>query len=142
MRILNVLLFISLFNISYCQKNVSNSFSLKTAEQINDMENDLKTVVAHVEVLETCLTNPDWCGNIAFASTSLVKILDGKYQNQMLHISELCRATSYELNRTYILKIETSPKFGVAICNDEVYYVDGYGYIKEKRFPMLFGKLE
>jgi len=142
MRILSVLFFISLFNISYCQKTERNNLSLKTAEQINEMENDLKSQSLRVEVMETCSTNPNWCGTMAFASTSLVKVLDGKYKDQVILISELCRATNYKVNGIYILKIERSPNFGVGICNDEVYHVNRHDYIKEKRVPMLFGKLE
>ncbi|MWB92818.1 hypothetical protein GON26_00415 [Flavobacterium sp. GA093] len=142
MRIFYIIFFISTLNSAYSQKAKSIDLYLKTAQQITEMEEDLKISVIHVEVIETCSIDPSLCGNMAFGSTSLIKILDGKYKNQLLYISELCHATNYKVKSTYTLLITASPKFGVGICNNEVYHLDRTLYIKENRYPMLFGKLE
>ena len=145
MKVIYILILSFSFNSIYSQiveNSTNESFSLKNCEEINAMENDLKISTVHVKVMTTCSINPEWCGTMAFGSTSLVKILDGKYKNQLLNISELCTETKYKAGDTYILKISPSPSFGVGLCNNYHYHTDRSLYIKEKRFPMLFGILE
>ncbi|MGQ7944417.1 hypothetical protein [Flavobacterium sp. WC2509] len=146
MKVIYILILLFSFNNIYSQtvENYGNeSFSLNS-EEINAMENDLKMSTVHVKVITTCSINPKWCESetMAFGSTSLVKILDGKYKNQLLNISALCTETKYKDGDTYILKISPSPSFGVGLCNNNTYNTDRSLYIKEKRFPMLFGILE
>ena len=144
MKVIYILILLFYFNNIYSQtveNSTNESFSLKNSEEINAMENDLKMSTVHVKVLNSC-SNPNLCGNMAFGSSSLVMILDGKYKNQLLNISALCTETKYKAGNTYVLKISPSPSFGVGFCNNYIYHTDRSLYIKEKIFPMLFGILE
>jgi hypothetical protein len=73
MKVLYILILISVFKNSYAQNTRKDTLSFKTSEQITEIENYLKTNQVRVRVINTCSTNGELCGTMAFGSSSLIK---------------------------------------------------------------------
>lgn len=115
-----MLIYSGLFSQNNEVANLENLNAEKSIDFI-ELENDLTTYPVNVQVVTTCSTNPNLCGTMAFASASLVKILNGKRRGEKIYILALCKDTNYEIGKTYKLTITKSPNFGVGLCDNIIY---------------------
>ena len=94
-----------------------------------------------VQVLKTCSTKPEYCGVMAFGSTTLAKILNGKYIGDTLLIAETCTRTSYEINKIYTLNLSFPPSFSVSLCSGQMYNADWNYDLATNKYLIFFGRL-
>lgn len=127
-----ILFFSSLFCFSQEMKEIQK----KTSFQI---ENELKNESPNVLVIETCSNKPNLCGNSAFGSLSLIKVLNGKLTNQYFYIATVCKETKYKIGKIYALQITNAPSFGVFLCNN-INYTPDYN-LKDNKYFIFFGNL-
>lgn len=94
-----------------------------------------------VQILNTCSTNPEYCGVMAFGSTTMAKILNGKYLGDTLLIAETCTRTSYEINKIYTLSLSFPPSFSVSLCSGQMYNSDWNYDLATNKYLIFFGRL-
>lgn len=94
-----------------------------------------------VQILQTCSTNPENCGVMVFASTTMAKITNGKYSGDTILIAETCTRTSYEINKVYTLSLSFPPTFSVALCSGQKYNSDWNYHLGTNKYLIFFCRL-
>jgi len=130
---------------------VSNDSLMKVIEEfkIKKSQNEivsskfqyLSTNSTKVQILKSCPTNPESCGVMVFASTTMAKIINGKYSGDTVIIAETCSRTSYEINKIYTLGISSPPSFDVVLCWGQMYNPDWNYNLSKNKYLIFFCRL-
>jgi len=94
-----------------------------------------------VQILQACSTIPENCGIIVTASTTVARIVNGKYSGDTLLIAENCNRTFYETNKVYTLSLSSPPSFDVFLCIGQTYNSDWNYNLHRNKYLIFFGKL-
>ena len=116
----------------------NESFLMKSIDS-HEKYKEIRNSEFKVELIDFCNSNVN-CGIMAFASLSTVKILEGKYISDTIVVAELCKKINYDKNKTYVLKYESAPNFGVSLCYGNTYNSD-YNNKTENKYYLTFGSL-
>jgi hypothetical protein len=103
-----------------------NNLTFKKVQDkiITDKINCLSNKSTQVKLIQTCSSNPNLCGTMAFGSAAKVVIHNGKYSGDTVFIATLCNSTFYDTNKVYSTSISTAPNFSVNFCNGQTYNSD------------------
>ncbi|MBD3584099.1 hypothetical protein [Flavobacterium selenitireducens] len=141
MKVTLLIIFVIGYTVAYSQVDAAESSNWCKSEKFIELENEIKKLPVLVKTVSTCSTNPSLCGYLAFGSSTLVIILEGKYKEQKLYVSALCKETNYKVDSLYTLYFSKEPSFGVGFCNDQYYSPNWINDSESKKYPMIYGEL-
>jgi hypothetical protein len=137
--------------VSTIFSQVSNDTSMKVIDKFKIMKNQSEMVstkikyisnnTTKVQIINTCSTSPENCGVFVTASTTIAKIINGKYLGDTITIAEACTKTSYEINKVYTLSLSSPPNFDVSLCLGQVYNPDWNQNLDKNKYLIFFGRL-
>ncbi|WP_196887292.1 hypothetical protein [Aureivirga sp. CE67] len=115
--------------------------SIAKSKEVFQKVNKLKAKPIKVEIINTCSTKPELCGNMAFGSVSLVKILEGEYIGEIIYVVSTCSKTNYQIGQIYKMNASFEPGFSVHLCNGKTYNSDWNYKLDENEHFLVFGSL-
>lgn len=102
---------------------------------------EIKNNNLKVELINSCSNDPGLYGNLAFGSLSTVKILEGKFKNEIIYVAELCQKTNYTTGNIYELVYWSEPSFSAILCDGKSYN-SNWNLDKQNQFYLTFGILK
>jgi hypothetical protein len=149
-NIIFTLLILQVF-CSTIYSQVSNDSLMKVIEEfkIKKSQNEfvsakiqyISTNSTKVQILKSCPSNPESCGVMVFASTTMAKIINGKYSGDTVLIAETCSRTAYEINKVYTLCMSSPPFFDVVLCWGQMYNPDWNYNLGKNKYLIFFCRL-
>lgn len=148
------IIFTFLILIPFCSplySQISNDSLMKISEdfKIKKSQNEIvrnkiqyiSNNTTKVQILKTCSTNPEYCGVMAFGSTTMAKILNGKYSGDTILVAQTCTRTFYEITKVYTLNLSFPPTFSVSLCSGQMYNSDWNYDLATNKYLIFFGEL-
>lgn len=120
-------------------KEIQRSFEL--TQQIFEKEKELREKPVLVKVMSSCSTSPEPCGTIMTGSVSTVRILEGKYKDELIYVATPCASTQYSVGKSYLLLTSFSSGSSVHLCNGQIYNSNWNYNLSKNKYFLVFGQL-
>jgi len=141
---LSVFLTFGFCNYLIAQNNTtidSQKKSIEQSKEVFEKNNKLRLAPVKVKIISTCSTEPELCGNMAFGSVSLVKILEGEYLGETIYVASTCSETNFKVDHIYKLSASYEPGFSVNLCNGKTYNSNWNYKLDTNEYFIVFGSL-